>query len=679
MLAANAPWWAGEFGSLAHNSNDTRLFGTGANAGNFGQPPNVPEGGGSRPRPVDNTNQGQPQSGAPQTPLGGWAYNTTNPTPAPAPIPQRSATGQAQSAPLPASGNRIGGWPDSQGQPGTKNYTPAPTTGYDKPGTLGDITQYQPQDLHDKVDAWAKTMPTNSRGDTYGTKYFSDVGASRPAASNAPAYSMQSQSQSGASSQPARNIGTPYQAPAAQQRPATAYTRPDGYAPNSTVWSQHAPTPDPAEPTPPPAAKIQPNVYGTMSQAPATAISTPSPGYSTIKQKDQATGNWGPEMPNGAMTMDANTANPYSKSYTPPPPPQFTSTGIDGKPAASMEAAFAGRDALITRLQQQQSVYSGSNGKDLGKPTFTMPNGFGQSQTHTASATSANVAPVSPQANSPSAAATSAAWPSNDRGWHIEGGDMAVPNEGEIRQALYEGRPLNHMGDSSRSYNESIQSKNAAEEKRYASEVQAWNAGTNGVNSNKNRAPKPVPAKVLEPVYEQMRGHTGQAQSGPPPASEYRQDGRPDAPPNAAFLNRQQGPAASPTPLRTLTQDDRLNPNIALFDANQATSENAKKLGANFTPFAYDKSWSIPTASEAPNSQRNPTNEQRYNLPSRGVNPNIAIFEANQPGEQLAAQGGPPAQPYPYDPSWPEPVQRTPANSTGNRTNAPVYKFRTYN
>ena len=416
------------------------------------------------------------------------------------------------------------------------------------------------------------------------------------------------------------------------------------------------------EPYKAPAPPRSPNVYGTMSATPAPVTSTASPGYSTVQRTDQRTGQLGLPTPNGGMTMDANTANPSNKAYAPPPPAQSTFTGVDGKPATSLDSMFAGRDALITRLQQQQSVYAGSNGKDLGRPTYTMPNGFGQSQTHTASPTSSNVAPVSPQANSPSVRPVSALY-----------GGSAIFGSPEDQ-----GIPA----DWNRVYNESIPAKNAAEEKRYASEVQSWNAGTNGVNLNKSSAPKPVPPKVLEPVYPQAVEQplaTGQAQSGPPPASEYRQDGRPDAPPNAAFLNRPQEPAASPTPLRTLTQDDRLNPNIALFDANQATSENAKKLGANFTPYQYDKSWSIPTASEAPNSQRNPTNEQRYNLPSRGVNPNIAIFEANQAGDQRAARGGAPTQPYPYDPSWPEPVQRTPANSTGNRTNAPAYKFRAYN
>jgi hypothetical protein len=485
-----------------------------------------------------------------------------------------------------------------------------------------------------------------------------------------------------------------------------------------------------------------------MSATPAPVTSTASPGYSTVQRTDPKTGQLGLPTPNGGMTMDANTANPLNKAYAPPPPAQSTFTGVDGKPATSLDSMFAGRDALITRLQQQQSVYAGSNGRDLGRPTYAMPNGFGQSQTHTATPTSAKLAPVSTQAapatNAPDYADPN--WGSiSDEDYYATATSMGDERNGgtffdpvtkkfrhernadaeelkwwqglspEERSAadaretqLRDGRqgPSWWMDPNAttpervpndRLYNESIQAKNAAEEKRYASEVQAWNAGTNGVNSNKNRAPKPVPAKVLEPVHHaisgQFRDHvavmypqaraqmptTGQAQSGPPPASEYRQDGRPDAPPNAAFLNRQQGPAASPTPLRTLTQDDRLNPNIALFDANQATAENAKKLGANFTPFAYDKSWSIPTASEAPNSQRNPTNEQRYNLPSRGVNPNIAIFEANQAGDQRAARGGAPTQPYPYDPSWPEPVQRTPANSTGNRTNAPVYKFRAYN
>lgn len=482
-----------------------------------------------------------------------------------------------------------------------------------------------------------------------------------------------------------------------------------------------------------PAPPRSPNVYGAMSAAPAPVTSTASPGYSTVQRTDQRTGQLGLPTPNGGMTMDANTANPLNKAYAPPPPSQSTFTGVDGKPATSLDSMFAGRDALITRLQQQQSVYAGSNGKDLGRPTYTMPNGFGQPQTHTASPTSANVAPVSPQVapttNTPDYADPN--WgsisdedyrktqseysmgdernggtffdPVTKKFRHERGADAeelkwwqglspeerstADARETQLRGERRNG-PSSWMDQNAttpgrvpndRLYNESIQAKNAAEEKRYASEVQAWNAGTNGVNLNKSSAPKPVPPKVLEPVYEQLRAFTGQAQSGPPPASEYRQDGRPDVPPNAAFLNRPQEPAASPTPLRTLTQDDRLNPNIALFDANQATSKNAKNLGANFTPYQYDKSWSIPTASEAPNSQRNPTNEQRYNLPSRGVNPNIAIFEANQAGDQRAARGGAPTQPYSYDPSWPEPVQRTPANSTGNRTNAPAYKFRAYN
>lgn len=587
MLAAGAPWWATDdpmIGSYAHNSNDNRPGGAGANAGNFGQPANVPQGGGR--------------------------------------------------------------------------------------GTGGPLY-----------------------------------------------YTLQRQSQSGASGQPVRGLGTPYMSPATSQS-----AKPDGERPGTQ-----------GEPYKSPAPPRSPNVYGTMSATPAPVTSTASPGYSTVQRTDPRTGQLGLPTPNGGMTMDANTANPLNKAYAPPPPAQSTFTGVDGKPATSLDSMFAGRDALITRLQQQQSVYAGSNGKDLGRPTYTMPNGFGQSQTHTAAPTAANVAPVSPQAapttNTPDYAdpnwgsisdedynktATSMGDERNGgtffdpvtkkfrhernedaeegkwwQGLSPEERSKADARETQLRgerrygpfdPPLYEDSAfIGGPADQGRSYNESIKAKNAAEEKRYASEVQAWNAGTNGVNSNKNRAPKPVPPKVLEPVYEQLRAYTGQAQSGPPPASEYRQDGRPDAPPNAAFLNRQQEPAASPTSLRTLTQDDRYNPNIALFDANQATSENAKKLGANFTPFQYDPSWSVPTASEAPNSANNPTNEQRYNLPSRGVNPNIAIFEANQAGDQRAASGGAPAQPYSYYQSWPEPVQRTPANSTGNRTNAPVYKFRTYN
>lgn len=84
----------------------------------------------------------------------------------------------------------------------------------------------------------------------------------------------------------------------------------------------------------------------------------------------------GPAMSNGGMTMDANTANPSNARFT---RPSNTSsfTGVDGKPAASMQAAFAGRDALINRLQQQQSVYSGSNGRDMGRPNFASTKGFG--------------------------------------------------------------------------------------------------------------------------------------------------------------------------------------------------------------------------------------------------------------------------------------------------------------
>ena len=137
------------------------------------------------------------------------------------------------------------------------------------------------------------------------------------------------------------------------------------------------------EPYKAPAPPRSPNVYGTMSSTPAPVTSTASPGYSTVQRTDPRTGQMGTAMSNGGMTMDANTANPSNARFT---RPSNTSsfTGVDGKPAASMQAAFAGRDALINRLQQQQSVYSGSNGRDMGRPNFASPKGFGQSQSHMA-------------------------------------------------------------------------------------------------------------------------------------------------------------------------------------------------------------------------------------------------------------------------------------------------------
>lgn len=407
MLAADAPWWMGEWGHLPHNANDNRPNGTGANADNFPQPPNTTENTyrganfspSNRPSP-DYTGRlpepfygprGQPNPPAPQTPPGGWMYNKTNPAPSfspvlPTPKPAPPRPGQAQSAPPPASqyagpDRRLGGPGGTVGNitplpgyrdeprgvpsapsfgpnnPRVKNYTPAPTTGYDKPGALGDITQYEPRDLHNKIDAWTETMPKNERGDPYGTRYLADVGTSRPT-SRTPA----------ASPRP----------PAPSMRTADRYTRPEGYVPNSTLWAQHAPTPEPEpapyNPNPPKAPK--PNVFPEMQRGPSASYLA-SPGYSTQATWDQSKGKMGQASYSGAMTMNANMANPGGESMR-PQGFTFTAKGVDGKQYANPADAMARRDALINNLGQQQARYSGSMGRNLGAPQFNMKQAMGQ-------------------------------------------------------------------------------------------------------------------------------------------------------------------------------------------------------------------------------------------------------------------------------------------------------------
>ena len=166
--------------------------------------------------------------------------------------------------------------------------------------------------------------------------------------------------------------------PAPSMRTADRYTRPEGYVPNSTLWAQHAPTPEPEQapynPNPPKAPR--PNVIPKMQMGPSSSYLA-SPGYSTQATWDQSKGKMGQASYSGAMTMNANMANPGGESMR-PPGFTFTAKGVDGKQYANPADAMARRDALITNLGQQQARYSGSMGRNLGAPQFNMKQAMGQ-------------------------------------------------------------------------------------------------------------------------------------------------------------------------------------------------------------------------------------------------------------------------------------------------------------
>ena len=446
MLAADAPWWMGEWGHLPHNANDNRPNGTGANADNFPQPPNttentyrganfspsnrpspdytgrLPEPGygpyrpptpqatpgytGRLPEPFYGP-RGQPNPPAPQTPPGGWMYNKTNPTPAfnpvlPTPKPAPPRPGQAQSAPPPASqyagpSGRLGGPSGPVGNftplprhndapsgvpsvpsfgPGSKpvpSFGPAPG---DRPlSSFSPFDPKNPNKQYDEIQAWVATMPKNSRGDPYGTSYLGGLSGPEKITplpgqlDQSLRYTQQAQGRAPAASP---------RPPAPSMRTADRYTRPEGYVPNSTLWAQHAPTPEPEQapynPNPPKAPK--PNVFPEMQRGPSASYLA-SPGYSTQATWDQSKGKMGQASYSGAMTMNANMANPGGESMR-PQGFTFTAKGVDGKQYANPADAMARRDALITNLGQQQARYSGSMGRNLGAPQFNMKQAMGQ-------------------------------------------------------------------------------------------------------------------------------------------------------------------------------------------------------------------------------------------------------------------------------------------------------------
>ena len=242
-----------------------------------------------------------------------------------------------------------------QGRAPVPSFGPAPG---DRPKpSFSPFDPKNPNKQYDEMQAWVATMPKNSRGDPYGTMYAMDVGTSRPT-SRAPA----------ASPRP----------PAPSMRTADRYTRPEGYVPNSTLWAQHAPTPEPEQapynPNPPKAPR--PNVIPKMQMGPSSSYLA-SPGYSTQATWDQSQGKMGQASYSGAMTMNANMANPGGESMR-PQGLTFTAKGVDGKQYANPADAMARRDALITNLGQQQARYSGSMGRNLGAPQFNMKQAMGQ-------------------------------------------------------------------------------------------------------------------------------------------------------------------------------------------------------------------------------------------------------------------------------------------------------------
>ena len=242
-----------------------------------------------------------------------------------------------------------------QGRAPVPSFGPAPG---DRPKpSFSPFDPKNPNKQYDEIQAWVATMPKNSRGDPYGTMYAADVGTSRPT-SRTPA----------ASPRP----------PAPSMRTADRYTRPEGYVPNSTLWAQHAPTPEPEQapynPNPPKAPK--PNVMPKMQMGPSSSYLA-SPGYSTQATWDQSKGKMGQASYSGAMTMNANMANPGGESMR-PQGFTFTAKGVDGKQYANPADAMARRDALITNLGQQQARYSGSMGRNLGAPQFNMKQAMGQ-------------------------------------------------------------------------------------------------------------------------------------------------------------------------------------------------------------------------------------------------------------------------------------------------------------
>ena len=242
-----------------------------------------------------------------------------------------------------------------QGRAPVPSFGPAPG---DRPKpSFSPFDPKNPNKQYDEIQAWVATMPKNSRGDPYGTMYAADVGTSRPT-SRTPA----------ASPRP----------PAPSMRTADRYTRPEGYVPNSTLWAQHAPTPEPEQapynPNPPKAPK--PNVMPKMQMGPSSSYLA-SPGYSTQATWDQSKGKMGQASYSGAMTMNANMANPGGESMR-PQGFTFTAKGVDGKQYANPADAMARRDALITNVGQQQARYSGSMGRNLGAPQFNMKQAMGQ-------------------------------------------------------------------------------------------------------------------------------------------------------------------------------------------------------------------------------------------------------------------------------------------------------------
>ena len=179
-------------------------------------------------------------------------------------------------------------------------------------------------------------------------------------------------SQRTATERPARSYGTG-RPPSPTTRGDERYFRPEGYVANSTMWSQHAPTPEPVaapyNPAPPQAPKA--NVYPTMQLGPSRSTVS-GPGSSTTQMWDPAKNKLGDAYASGGMTMDANMANAGGGSMR-PQGFTFTAQGVDGKQYANPADAMARRNELIANLAQQQARYSGSMGRNLGAPQLQLP------------------------------------------------------------------------------------------------------------------------------------------------------------------------------------------------------------------------------------------------------------------------------------------------------------------
>ncbi len=364
------------------------------------------------------------------------AFNPVLPTPRaapPAPVPQRSATGQARPAPPPASEYQAGGpgglvnnfTPAPRNMPANNRYFPEDPRRPAPPSvpSFGPGSKPVPSPTRDSAPwdqaggsnrkAWEAAgrpgLPTGGAfaqvigraqdGTAFGTQteatfydkwrasggqtsapappqYGPQQAAQPQAPQVAPADQYERSTQQAQGRAPAASASP--RPPAPSLRTADRYTRPEGYAPNSTLWSQHTPAPEPEpapyNPNPPRAPK--PNVIPKMQMGPSSSYLS-GPGSSTTATWDPAKNKMGPAYASGGMTMNANMANPGGESMR-PQGFTFTAKGVDGKQYANPADAMARRDALINNLGQQQARYSGSMGRNLGAPQFNMKQAMGQ-------------------------------------------------------------------------------------------------------------------------------------------------------------------------------------------------------------------------------------------------------------------------------------------------------------